>query len=97
MNKKSLVLHLINKYEPITQKDIANMAEVEDRTVRRLVKDLRLDGELIASGNEGYWVAKDREDILPTQNRLMANNKSHIDVYLAMERSLKKKGEKLND
>lgn len=96
MNKKSLVLHIINRFEPITQNVIAKIAQIETRSVRRIVKDLRLDGELIASGNEGYWIAKDRDDILHTQNRLMANNKSHIDVYLAMERSLKKKEKQSN-
>lgn len=91
MSKKSLVLHIINKYEPITQTEIAQMAEITPRSVKRIVKDLRLDGELIASGNAGYWMTETREGVQHTMNTMLANNKSHIDVVLAMERSLKKK------
>jgi biotin operon repressor len=80
-----------------SQRHLAAIADTSERTIRASVRRLRLGGALIASGNKGYWIAKSEEEIRHTLNRMYSQNKAHIDVCLAMERTINEQLERGNN
>ena len=88
IHKEQLVFETIFRRGPITQTAVAQLHGLATRTIRRYVRDLRLAGQPIASGNEGYWYAVEKTELNHTINKLYSQNKSHIDLILAMERNM---------
>jgi hypothetical protein len=49
----------IRRYGPVLSRDLESMFSVTGSQVREIVRHYRREGELIVSGSQGYWYAKD--------------------------------------
>lgn len=67
------------------QKEIAKKYDINDRQVRRIIRDLRFEGYPIISGNEGYRMAMDEEEIKVMVYRLSSQIKAHGDLIQAIK------------
>lgn len=72
-----------NQYLPIGKKDAINAARLRekigvksDRELRQCVEAARLEGQLICSGNAGYYIPANREEIREYINRIEAQASS---------------------
>lgn len=50
------------------------------RELRRAVRDLRLKGQFIGSGNQGYYMVKTKEEAIKMYNKFMSVAKSHLEM-----------------
>ena len=53
----------IGRENAIHQKDIANLMGVKPNRVKILIQYARKEGYRICSGSEGYWIAKDDQEM----------------------------------
>ena len=87
------LVRLLECYGGYTQQEMADSLGLEKRTVRRLVRNIRLTGIPIASGDKGYFMAKNKEQLRHTINRLRSQNRKHVDLIFALEDCFKEKKE----
>ncbi len=90
MSIKNNVLRALETHGAVKQCMLANLIGTQERLIRRAVRDLREEGHLIGSDEDGYFLAKTRDEILHTINRLKSQVKSHVDLIFLMEEVLKK-------
>ena len=74
--KDEIAYDLIQGYS-YYQKEIAKKYGITDRQVRRIIRDLRFDGYPIISGNEGYRMAIDDDEIKAMVYRLASQINAH--------------------
>lgn len=55
---------------PRTQKELEALTGIDRRYIKQIIRDLRLEGLPICSGNEGYWIARSEEELNRTKARL---------------------------
>lgn len=55
---------------PRTQKELEALTGIDRRYIKQAIRDLRLEGLPICSGNEGYWIARSEEELNRTKARL---------------------------
>lgn len=59
---------------------------IDSRTLEQTVRDLRLKGVRVCSGNQGYWISRgDGKDWEHTKAQLWARIKSSYELLKAME------------
>jgi biotin operon repressor len=90
MSIKNNVLRALETHRAVKQCTLANLFDTTDRQIRKAVRELREEGNLIGSDEEGYFLASTREEILHTINRLKCQVRSHVDLIFLMEEVLKK-------
>ena len=66
------------------QKILAAHFCVTERWIRKVIRELREEGHMICSGNDGYWISKNHDDIQHTLNRLYSQHVSHLDLLIVM-------------
>ncbi len=59
---KEKVLWIIQRYQPVLQYDISVPLEINTRMVRRYVRQLKEEGNLIKGTDKGYIMAKDPKE-----------------------------------
>jgi transcription initiation factor IIE alpha subunit len=68
---KAVVLKWIST-SPKTQKELEDITGIDRRDVRRIIGLLRDDGNLICSGNRGYWIWSGNDaDLMRTKLAIM--------------------------
>lgn len=82
--KDEIAYDLVQGYN-YYQKEIAKKYGITDRQVRRIIRDLRFEGYPIISGNEGYRMALDEEEIKVMVYRLASQIKAHGDLIQAIK------------
>ena len=70
----------------IKQSHLSLLCHVTAREIRHIVRDLRLEGVPIGSNDKGYFLAKSKEELEHTINKLLSQNRKHIDLMLALEK-----------
>ena len=90
MSIKNNVLKALEAHGAVKQCMLANLIGTQERLIRRAVRDLREEGHLIGSDDNGYFLATDRNEIQRTINRLKCQVRSHVDLIFLMEEVLKK-------
>lgn len=55
---------------PRTQKELEALTGIDRRYIKQAIRDLRLEGVGICSGNSGYWLARNSEELASTKRRL---------------------------
>ena len=83
------LVRLLQCYGSFTQKEMANSLGLEERTIRRMVRRIRLKGIPIASGDDGYFMAKNLDELRHTINMLYSQNRKHVDLAFALENCFK--------
>lgn len=84
---KNLVINTlaIGKENAIKQSDIADKTGLNKREIRRIMQSLRHDGYPICSTTyDGYWLAKNKEDIEQSLTQLSAQVKTLQETIVAL-------------
>ena len=79
--------------EKCTQEALAACLFTDERKIRKMVREIRLKGIPIASGDGGYFIAKNKEELKHTINRLYSQNREHVDLIFALEDCFKEEKE----
>lgn len=53
-----------------TQKELEFLTGIDRRYIKQIIRELRLEGLPICSGNSGYWLARTSEELASTKRRL---------------------------
>ena len=69
---------------PRTQKELEALTGIDRRYIKQAIRDLRLEGLPICSGNEGYWIARSEEELSRTKARLWHEINERILLVQAM-------------
>lgn len=69
---------------PRTQKELEALTGIDRRYIKQAIRDLRLEGLPICSGNEGYWIARNEEELSRTKARLWHEINERITLAQAM-------------
>ena len=66
---KYLLSHKSEK-KAVHLKELERVIQIEPRTIRRHINDLRQSGIPICSSDKGYWIGKDSSEVIKTIKRL---------------------------
>ena len=66
---KYLLRHRCEK-NAVHLKELERVIQIEPRTIRRHINDLRQSGVPICSSDKGYWIGKRPSDVIRTISRL---------------------------
>ena len=69
---------------PKTQKELEAQTGIDRRYIKQAIRDLRLEGLPICSGNEGYWMARSEEELASTKRRLWHEIRERLALANAM-------------
>lgn len=69
---------------PRTQKELEALTGIDRRYIKQAIRDLRLEGLPICSGNEGYWIARSEDELNRTKARLWHEINERITLAQAM-------------
>lgn len=76
------------KENAIHMEELANILGVSTYTVKTLVKKARLEGELICSDADGYYIASNKGEADATVKTFKQQSKSHFACTSALEKSI---------
>lgn len=83
-------MHLLKGREHgLTKKAIASLTGLHPRDVEEAIRQLRLSGVLVASGNEGYWIGTPSE-IEATLESLRGRMRTQYQTYRALKAALRR-------
>lgn len=71
---------------------LARELYVDERAVRDLIHRARLAGNLICSGNAGYWVSDDPADLMATYQRMKSGAVKQLAALKQIRRRLREAG-----
>lgn len=71
-----------------TSTELAEMLNIDTRSVRQYVHIERLDGHLICGCNKGYFLPDNDADVKRTISRLFKQGKENINVARVMKNNL---------
>lgn len=88
MNKKQLVLARLemNDHTPMRAKEFKKLLGIDPRELRDVVRDLRLDGVKVCSGDKGYWLFNGNDDSWnKTKARIKSQALNELKLLAAMD------------
>lgn len=68
---------------------LAAATDTDKRTVRRLVSEARQDGVLVCSGDSGYWLPGNRDELSRSCARMMAQARNIFRALRATRKALR--------
>ena len=82
---KDIIKQHIGKANGIKSKEIERILQTSSREVRTAVQELRLEGEPICSGQEGYYYPADEAEFRHTICQLNSRQRELRNIIMAME------------
>lgn len=79
---------------PKTQAELEALTGIDRRDIRRIVRELRIDGLKICSGNAGFWIW-DGEDASweRTKKQLLRKGANTLELFYAIANNEKHEGQ----
>jgi len=94
--KHQTVLRAIEVCGPVTNKELAGYANVNERNIRHIVQELRIfQREPIGYGDQGYFIAETDEEMVHTTNKLFTHGTSQIQLSDILKENVKIRMQKL--
>lgn len=91
---KGTVRSWLSTDTPRTQKELEDLTGIDRRDVRRLIRELRIDGVKICSGNAGYWIWNGQDESWHrTKLTIIAKGTSTYKLVNAILRAEKNEGQ----
>ena len=77
---------VINNHVPVKTKPICAVLNIKPRELQRAVRDLRMDGVKVCSGDNGYWIWNGEDDTWNhTKRQIKSRIKKLSQMYTAMD------------
>lgn len=83
-------IKLHTKENPIYSVQIEKYFDISGIQLREIIHELRLEGYPIGSGNDGYFYARDKSELIDTINNLLGREIKIREVRLALEKCFSK-------
>lgn len=83
---KDTIRAFLSKETPRTQKELELLTGIDRRDVKRIIRALRFDGVQVCSGNAGYWLARNYDEVSRTRQRLWHEVYERLALLSAMNR-----------
>jgi len=91
------ILDILNNAKHVHAKHITNATGLSSREIRGIVRELRLNGYLIGSGDKGYYLCETWEEYNKFRAREIATINSTNEMLNAMKKSAELKWSKQED